>query len=211
MRYLPAFVAALLATSCGTNYEIATRYHEDGRAKPVIAVAPLLDTSSFDVPWSLSEEFTSLLTKQLAQGNQIFVSSQDEFAVAENPFTSDLSWMKQEFQPNEFVVFLELVEHQMVSLSKDKSIAFPQEVAKNLEMGIRVRVIDLRDASPKIVLQEMIRDSYYIPKTLIPTDYNTVVWGSEDYQKSSMGIAHAHVSQEIAGRVAEYILLAKSR
>lgn len=211
MRYLPTLMISLLAIGCGRSNDATTRYHEDGRAKPVVAVAPLLDTTSFDAAWSLSEELTSMLTRQMSQSQQIFISSQDEFAILENPFGNDLSWMKQEFQPNEFVVFLELVEHEMVPVTKEKTIAFPQEVAKSLKMGVRIRVVDLRDAPPKIVLQEMIRDSYYIPKTLIPTNYNVIVWGSEEYTKSSMGIAHAHLSQEIANRINDYILLAKSR
>lgn len=213
MRYLPTMIGLIstVAMSCGGGNDTATRYHEDGRAKPVVAVAPLLDTTSFDAAWSLSEELTSMLTRQMSQSHQIFISSQDEFAIAENPFGNDLSWIKQEFQSNEFVVFLELVEHEMVPLTKEKTISFPQEVAKSLKMGVRIRVVDLRDASPKIVLQEMIRDSYYIPKTLIPTNYNVVVWGSEEYAKSSMGIAHTHLTQEIANRINEYILLAKSR
>jgi len=210
MRYLPILIIGLLF-GCGQKNNTTTRYHEDGRAKPVVAIAPLLDTTSFDVPWSISEEITSTLTRQISQTNQIFVSSRDDFAIAENPFGNDFSWMKQEFEPHEFVVFLELVEHEIIPVGKEKTTAFPQEVSKNLKMGIRIRVMDLRGATPKIVLQEMIRDSYYIPKTLIPTDYNVVVWGSESYQKSAMGIAHAHISQEIASRVSDYILLAKSR
>lgn len=211
MRYLPTLMIGLLCIGCGRSNDTTTRYHEDGRAKPVVAIAPLLDTTSFDVPWSISEEITSILTRQIAQTNQIFVASREDFAIAENPFGNDLSWMKQEFAPHEFAVFLELVEHELVSVGKEKNSAFPQEVAKNLKMGIRVRVVDLRGASPKIVLQEMVRDNYYVPKTLIPTDYNIVVWGSEAYQKSSMGIAHTHISQEIAARISDYILLAKSR
>ena len=211
MRYVYGFILGLVAVGCGGGNDTITRYHEDGRAKPVVAIAPLLDTSSFDVSWSISEELTSMLTKQMAQTNQIFVQSRDDFSIAENPFGNDLAWMKQEFDAHEFAVFLELVEHEMVSISRDKTASFPQEIPQNLKMGVRVRVIDLRGAAPKIVLQEMIRDSYYIPKTLIPTDYNAVVWGSEEYMKSSMGIAHTHIAQEIANRVSDYILLAKSR
>jgi hypothetical protein len=211
MRYLSTFIISLILIGCGRSNDVTTRYHEDGRAKPVIAVAPLLDTTSFDNPWSLSDEFTSMLARNISQNNQIFVSSGHEYSVKQNPFGTNLSWIKQEFHPNEFVVFLELVEHELVPIRKEKREAFPQEVAKNLKMSIRVRVIDLRDSQPKIVLQEMIRDSYYIPKTLIPTDYNEVSWGSEAYKKSSMGIAHSHISQEIANRISDYILLAKSR
>jgi hypothetical protein len=211
MRYLPTLMLGLLAMSCNRTTDSITRYHEDGRAKPVVAIAPILDTTSFDVPWSISEEITSILSRQISQKNQIFVQSREDFSLAENPFGHDLSWMKQEFPSYEFAVFLELVEHEMVPVSKEKTVSFPQEVAKNLKMGVRLRVIDLRGSAPKIVIQEMIRDSYYIPKTLIPTDYNTTVWGSEEYAKSSMGIAHSRLSSEIANRVSDYILLAKSR
>ena len=57
----------------------------------------------------------------------------------------------------------------------------------------------------------MIKESYFIPKTLIPTDYNTAVWGTDEFRNSPMGIAHAQLAQEIAARVSDYILLAKSR
>jgi hypothetical protein len=78
-------------------------------------------------------------------------------------------------------------------------------------MGIRLRVIDLRGNAPKVVLQEMIRDSYFVPKTLIPTDYSVEVWGTDNFRKSPMGIAHAQLVQEVATRITDYILLAKSR
>ena len=57
----------------------------------------------------------------------------------------------------------------------------------------------------------MVRDSYYIPKTLIPVNYNEVVWGSDEYKKTPMGIAHSQLIQEIVSRVSDYVLLAKSR
>ena len=57
----------------------------------------------------------------------------------------------------------------------------------------------------------MIRDSYFVPKTLIPTDYSVQSWGTEGFRKSPMGIAHAQLIQEIASRITDYILLAKSR
>ena len=78
-------------------------------------------------------------------------------------------------------------------------------------MGVRLRILDLRGSEPKIVLQEKIYDSYYIPKTLFPTDYNTVSWGTEEYKNSPLGIAHTRLIKEITTRVSEYILLAKSR
>lgn len=212
MRYVHALVIGLIAFGCQrTQYSETTRYHEDGRAKPVVAVASMIDTSSFDAPWSLSEELTSMIVRQIASSGQIYVKEQEDFSSSENPFGNDLSWMKREFSSNEFVVFLELVEHGAVPASKQKKNLPPQEISTYLNMGVRLRVIDLRAATPKIVLQEMVRDNYFIPKTLLPTDYSVITWGTEEYKKSPMGIAHAQLVQDICSRVHDYILLAKSR
>ena len=205
---------SVLALSCSRSNDEVSRFHEDGRAKPVIAIASAIDTTSFECPWSLSEEITSTLTSQISQTGKIFVHSNAEFHFVENPFGTDLSWVKREFQNEEFVVFLELVEHENKPALKGKrepANYSPQEVSTNLNMSVRIRVLDIRSTQPKIVLQEIVRDSYYIPKTLIPTDYNSVVWGSDEYRKSPMGIAHVQFIQEIASRVTDYVLLAKSR
>lgn len=189
-----------------------TRYHEDGRQKPAVAIASMIDTTSFEVPWSLSEELTSMVVKRIADTKTIFVQSIDEFSSTKNPFSQDLSWMKNEFSGQEFLVFMELVQHDLVPTTrpKKKEPAGP-ETANNLNMAVRIRVIDLRGAAPKIVLQEMVKESYYIPRSLLPTDYRRTTWGSDDYRSSPMGIAHSQLAQEISARLSDYILLAKSR
>jgi hypothetical protein len=210
MRCVSLFLLAIGAMSCNRSQsDEMSRFHEDGRAKPTVAIATMLDTTSFDASWSLSEELTNGIMGQIASTGAVYVHSQEESPFTENPFGSDLSWMKREFQGEEFVAFLELVEHEFAPVRTKGSS--PQEASSNLNMAVRVRVVDLRYEPPKIVLQEMIRDSYFVPKTLIPTDYSVDVWGTESYRKSPMGVAHAGFIQEIAGRIADYILLAKSR
>ncbi len=211
MRYLPTVLLGLLAVACNRNNDAMTRYHEDGRAKPVVAIASMIDTTSFDAPWSVSEELTSMVVQRVGQSGKIFVVSKEDDAFTENPFGQDLEWVKREYPEQEFVVFLELVEHETAPANPSKKNVPIQEMSTNLNMAIRLRIIDLRGASPKIVLQEMVRDSYFIPKTLIPTNYSVVVWGSDEYRKSPMGIAHTQLVQEISARISDYILLAKSR
>lgn len=210
MKSLSAILIALAMVSCSrSNRDEMTRFHEDGRAKPSLAIAPMIDTTSFDASWSLSEELTSGIMHQIAGTGQIFVHSQEESPFTENPFGNDLSWMKREFHNEEFVAFFELVEHEFTPV-KTKDVPL-QEASNNLNMAIRLRVVDLRPAVPKVVLQEMIRDTYFVPKTLIPNDYAVDTWGSENFRKSPMGIAHNLLIQEIAHRISDYILLAKSR
>lgn len=210
MRYIPAILIGLAAVSCNrNNNDQVSRFHEDGRIKPSVAIASMLDTTSFDASWSLSEELTQGVMDLIAKSGKIFVHSQEESPFTENPFGSDLSWMKREFDSEEFVVFLELVEHEFTPV-KTKGVTL-QEASSNLNMAVRMRVIDLRSATPKIVLQEMVRDSYFVPKTLIPTDYSVDSWGTEGFRKTPMGIAHAQLMKDIANRVNDYIVLAKSR
>jgi hypothetical protein len=214
MRYLPALFAAslLMSSCCNSCKNEMTRYHEDGRAKPAVAIASMIDTSSFEVPWSLSEELTSMVVKRIANTKSIFVQSVDDFSSSKNPFAQDLSWIKQEFANQEFVVFMELVQHDLApAIKSKKKPGSQQETASNLNMAVRLRVVDLRGHTPKIVLQELVKESYYIPRSLLPTDYNRTTWGSEDYRTSPMGIAHAQLTQEISARLNDYILLAKSR
>lgn len=210
MRYVSAVLIGLAAVSCSRNSnDEMSRFHEDGRAKPSVAIASMLDTTSFDASWSLSEEFTAGIMNTIAGSGEIFVHAQEESPFTENPFSNDLSWMKREFHSEEFVAFIELVEHEFAPV-KSKTLA-PYEASNNLNMAVRIRVVDLRAPTPKIVLQELVKDSYFVPKTLIPTDYSSIVWGTEEYQKSPMGVAHAGLVQEIANRISDYILLAKSR
>lgn len=214
MRYVYAlFAASLLVSSCCNNCnQEMTRYHEDGRAKPAVAIASMIDTTSCDVPWSLSEELTSLVVGRIAGSKAIFVQSIEDFAPNQNPFSQDLSWVKSEFAGHEFVVFMELVQHELSLANKAKKKgASSAEATNNLEMAVRLRVLDLRGQTPKIVLQEMVKESYYIPRSLLPTDYRKIMWGTEEYRTTPMGIAHARIAQEISVRLNDYILLAKSR
>jgi hypothetical protein len=153
-----------------------------------------------------------MVAARLARTGEIFVTVPQDIAGTENPFGPDLSWMKREFPDQEFAAFLELVEHDQVAAKGDPvPVLSPQEVSTNLNLGVKVRLVDLRGTSPKIVLQELVRESYYIPCSLLPTDYELISWGEEGFDSSPVGIAHGRLISEVAHRLNDYILLAKSR
>ena len=63
MRYTSALFAAslfLIGGCCNSCKNEMTRYHEDGKKKPSVAIASMIDTTSFEIPWSLSEELHAL-------------------------------------------------------------------------------------------------------------------------------------------------------
>lgn len=209
-----SLLLSFAVVGCATTSMPLARYHEDGRAKPVVAIASVIDATSSELPWSLSEELTDSIVHKVSDRGLLFVSSPDGIALADNPFGSDLSWVKREFSEQEFAVFLELVEHEAVPANMSRKQAAnlsPNEVSTNLNMSLRLRVLDLRGSEPRIVLQEMVRDSYFIPKSQLRPNYTVSGWGTSEYTSTPIGIAHAQLVQEVASRLNDYILLAKSR
>lgn len=211
-RYIPILLT-LTSIACSKSGNDLTRFYEDGRAKPIVAIASVIDATSLDLPWSLSEELTSLIVDSVSQGGKICVTAKDDLASTDTPFGNDLSWIKREFPEDQFVVFLELVEHDVTIAESDKSksSATPFETAMNLNTAVKLRVVDLRSLSPKIVLQELVRNTYFIPKNAIPADYAVSGWGTQDFSRTPMGLAHQQIVHEIALRISDYIQLAKSR
>lgn len=214
---LRSFVAIILLCSfcaCQSrSKEQFTKYYEDGRAKPTVAIVPVMDSTSFDFPWSLSEEFTDLVVTKASQKGSLFIPNDKEssspISYSQDLFSLDLSWMKQAFSQNEFVVFVELLEHNKSTVFK-KNIPF-SELPSNLDISLRVRVVDLRREKPEIILQEKISDSYYISKNYLPVDYNQTCWGSDDYKTTAFAITHSEIAKQLIERINDYIMLAKSR
>jgi hypothetical protein len=206
MRLLALMILSLMIVSCSNkNTTTVSKYYEDGRSRPIVSIAPVVDSSSYELPWSLSEEFTSLIRANLSKNKSIFLADTDDVAnnitSLDNPFNPDISWMRDRFDQNEFVVFLELVKHTNAKVNK----------ATNLDMIMRVKVIDVRGKQPKVVLQENVTDKYYIEKGTYKSDYSNVRWGSREFQESRMGMAHMQLAKDIAARISEYVSLSKSR
>ncbi len=218
LRYLSVLALALLFSSCNSNKSNANScYYDDGSKKPIVVLAPMLDSTSYDVPWSLSEEFSLAIKTDLEKKGSFYFMPEMNFEVSlrENPFGNNLNWVKQNFKPSEFVVFVELVEHEDVPVAKTvkdpSSIPAFRKNAANLNMAARIRIVDIRKDEPVIVLQEMIKNSYYMANTIDEVDYTVTTWGSEKYQNTPMEIAHRELIGMIKERISEYIQLAKTR
>ncbi|MFA5250486.1 MAG: CT253 family lipoprotein [Parachlamydiales bacterium] len=218
LRYLFTLSLAFFLAGCNSNKSCTTcRYFDDGSAKPTVVLVPMLDSTSYDAPWSLSEEFSSQIKTALETNDALYFPLDLNLNTncKENPFGQDLRWMKNSFKGADFVVFMELVEHEDVPLIKTvkdpKAVSEFRRNASNLNMAMRVRIVDVRKAEPAIVLQEMLKDSYYTANTIEKTDYNQITWGSEHYKNTPMGIAHSEFAKMIEERINDYIQLAKTR
>ncbi|MCB1084637.1 MAG: hypothetical protein KDK60_00890, partial [Chlamydiia bacterium] len=59
-KFALLIILSLCIVGCQSkgSYDHVTRFHDDGRAKPVVAFVPVFDRSGAKLGWSLSEEFT---------------------------------------------------------------------------------------------------------------------------------------------------------
>ena len=209
---------ALFGCSSKGSYEQATRFHDDGRAKPIVAFIPVFDRSESTVGWSLSDEFTDSLRTRLLKRNNFYISTPDDINSAivdlsaeNNPFATDTDWIKKAFQSHEYVVFAELVEHNIHP--KELKGNFLDKITPSSELAItmRIRVFDLRGAKPEVILQEFVHQSHVIPKPSNIDEPTPERWKKITFNISPLGLAHAQLSKEVVKRVEDYILLSKSK
>lgn len=214
-RALLNLLSLTLVTGCSLHLvtqEDSMQQTQTSSLKPIVAIVPVIDHTE-DSDWNLSDEFTYCINRQLAQKNHLFLVDLDkiraitqQFALTQNPFGQDISWLKKTFSHQEFVVFLELVEHNEVA-RQDKPLDLTKCSAELL-MTMRIRVFDLRQEEPKVILQELVHESHFIPRPFTRNNFQQEKWGHEMFIISPMGLAHTHFIKHICNRLEDYILLA---
>ena len=104
-------MSLLLLVSCFQNdHNSCIKFHDDGRAKAVVAFMPVLDKSSSDVGWSLADEFTDSIRQCLYKKNNFFISDMEKLSEEvsnkcdnSEAFGKDIKWIKETFPNNEFI------------------------------------------------------------------------------------------------------------
>jgi hypothetical protein len=208
---LATLVLSIVICGCNDN-EQNTAYQSSQNPKPVVSIVPVIDNTKNAYAWNLSDELSSAIYNRIAKEGHVVVnrSSQvrakaNQIVEGQNPFGADIGWMKKIFQGDQFVAFLELIEHEEVQQQSKKSA---QNWSADLNMSMRVRVLDLRGNEPKVVLQEIIRESHYIPRPFTQPSFFQVSWGTESFGISPIGLAHSDFTKEIALHLEDYILRA---
>lgn len=212
---------ALLMTITGCQLSVPNinfRYYDDGREKPIVTLIPMFNRMDLPFAWDIAAELTNQLRSDIQKKGSLFLSPQEmsdsitsSLTDEEQPFSKDYSWVKNFFQKEQFLVFLELVEHEISPQST--RIPFSQEVKSTylLKMLVRARIIDLRSPKPSVILQEFIRYSHKIPTNSLQIDYEKNCFGTPNYSGTPIAMGHRGLCKEIAKRLEDYILLAKSK
>ena len=217
--FLPLLLTATLFTGCNSqNQENSTALlSETVNNKPHVAILPLIDNSEQALGWNLSDEFTYTLCSKLSQKELFTIATPHQVALqakkmkgTNNPFSTDISWMKTVFAEEDFVVFLELIEHKEepnMPVSQQVSSA-PETLSAQLNICLRLRVIDLRKETPLVTLQEIFQETHFVPRQFTQYNFHQASWNTEEFTLSPVGIAHAQLLKELKTRVEEYILIA---
>ncbi len=211
---------ALIAGGCDDSSQNSSQaYHQSqSQAKPVVSIVPVIDNTNSRYSWNLSDEISCSIYNRIAERNRMIVNKSSSvrdkakhITEGQNPFGPDISWTKKLFPGDPFVVFLELVKHEEVPQQNRRKPTDPQNCSADLNMSMRIRVIDLRGNEPKVVLQELVHDSHFIPRPFTQDNFFQVAWGDDCFNISPVGLAHAEFTKEIASRIEGYILMASKQ
>ena len=170
--FLTVSALALITAGCDDDNNNSTAYRQSSsQNRPTVSVVPVIDNTKTDYDWSLADEFSSALYERLSLQNHVHLNDSSrvrektrKLGEKNNPFAADISWVKNAFQGDEFVVFLELVEHEEVFDKNPRKHIAPKDCNAELNMTMRVRVFDLRGQEPQVSLQELIQDNHFIPR-----------------------------------------------
>jgi hypothetical protein len=174
-----------------------------------------MDNTKNDYEWNLSDELSSALYAQISSQDKVILNPSSKVRLKaratldqHNPFDKEIGWAKKAFQDEEFVVFLELIEHdEVLNQSRSKPVD-PATCSAELKMGVRLRVLDLRGATPRVVLQEIVRSAHALHPQFTRVNFYQVSWKDQSFHDSPLGIAHAKLIRELAERIEDYILIA---
>lgn len=215
LRIIFSCLFALLVAGCGgPRYVDYFPYHDDGTAKPRVALIPTVDASKSQIPWNVSDELTQGLQYNFMQDGDLYLLSAQEMGPGVKKlddaelFGPDLSFAKH-IRDADFVVITELVQHEVLPFEKGKF--YPLYAGKGtlcnfvLAMKVRLRIIDVRYEKPAIVLQELFVSNHMVPKAHDDVDYSKMGWGMDGYKQTPYGSSHSRLIRDLSARIEEVV------
>ncbi|NNM42909.1 MAG: hypothetical protein HKM07_01015 [Chlamydiae bacterium] len=214
-KWMTALCLTLCAVSCKNNDQDYARV-EQKVSSPTVAIIPVYDHSTHRLPWDVSAELTQSIHHRLLQKENFLLTQQNKASslkkallANQNPFAKNVAWMKNAFPGCDFVVFMELVKHEEISQTPEKATL--EDSSAYLQVALRVRALDLRGTSPKVVLQEIVSNRQFLPVKFTKTNFVQVPWGDQFYPISPVGVAHQNLSKKAADHIADYISISQSQ
>lgn len=172
-----------LFTGCGgPRYGDFFLYRDDGTVKPKVAMIPIISWEKSD--GNKETCLKDAIVSQLCENGELFIYSDEEIATVLNRSQNcnDFNSLSACFRPADFVVETLIVQDSCVP---SKALAIPGIRDNLLEHVVRVRlqIMDIRSACPKVVLFEMVeqretvivRENYRAPKSMLYDTLSTKI------------------------------------
>ncbi len=204
----------LCCTGCAPDNRDTTLYQRSGRQKAIVAVLPCINkVTDYELTWDLSREFTDEIRKRVYDSSRIYLlRDHGSLEIAEKLNTPNPSMISREeinkLGAAEFVIVAELIDQTEVPYNPKKHVDdsfIRSDVASVLNVSMRVRVIDIRNEEPKVILQEILNNEHVIAGAYKACDYSRTPWGTEAFQRTPLGMAHGKIVRELVTRVENYV------
>lgn len=202
--------AWLFCAGCAPTYRDTTLYQRCGSQKPIVAVLPVIDMTTKESPltWDLSRELTDEIRKRVYDSKKIYLLREGgsreiaKMLTTPNPQAISSSVISN-LRDADFAVVAEIIEHEDVDhLQLKPKVA---DVGSLLSLALRVRVIDVREEKPKVILQEVLDNDFLVSRAYLNWDYSKTPWGSEAFACTPMGMAHNRLIRTLVSRIEAYI------
>lgn len=207
MRILLSLLVTLIAASCGgPRYVDYFPYHDDGKAKPAVAVVPVLVPCEVPFASELSRELTGKIRFDIMNDAELFLFSEGEVQRSLSKIRS-VEWLcsneelAQNFCEADFVFLAEVI-HTPVHPNCGKD---PLICQHNFLVKMRIKVVDVRPRCPRVVLQEIMTGDYVVPCSAAEITSGILEWNPETYQGSALWRANQRLVSCMVKRVEEVI------
>ncbi len=216
LRLIVCFGVVLFGAGCGERHPKGAPVQENGQVNSKVAIMAATNSSSFECPWGIGKELTAGVKQRLIQDGKIYIaasSDNESAAKLEAAAPKNESDAIAKAGDSKFVVLMEILDHKEVPYQWQKlkplytTAGTPKSV---LMITMRLKVLDLRQSTPRVVLQEIVHSNHLISKNARSVDYTEISWGSPGYLSTPIGVAHARLAKDVAARVEHYVAMAST-
>lgn len=214
-RLFSFLLLAFVLTACGAGRaDSQSAFTSDGERKPKVAIMPFLNETDIELPARahelMDEELAAKLTKARtlyaapAFGNKLSEAAKNNIDLMNLP-PDDL----RQYTRAEYVILSGLCDY--ATRPVDTRQNYQEAMDYIIDLGVKIKVIDLRGPKARVVLQERSTLSRNIPLKTFPYEEGGVVWNDETDKSFFVRLFRGVIAKEVLARSERYISLSKSR
>lgn len=214
MRAILSLIALVLVVGCSTS-GCSTKYsdffprRDDGSVKPSLVLLPIESEVVVPLSGDWAREMTEGLRQQLMEEGSLFMPP--ETAVQRILERSPMDWYHTKdlnafraFAPSQFVACLEVVDyHEQPYKRGECTPLYPASIdpdrASVVCIKVRLKIVDIRGSTPKIVRRELVQSNHVVEKNAIRNHLAMEQEGS--ISGSALLMVHARLLQDLAQKI----------